>query len=51
MEYLLDWEEKFKKPVFSGREGQQVYWPNGPFLISEGDVRECVKVLIGSYYS
>ena len=46
MAYLVDFEERFEKPNFEGRDGYFEDWPKGPFLIEDADFRGCVKVLV-----
>ena len=49
--YLVDFAEKYEKPSFKEREGIQSLRPMGPFRLTEGDVRECIKVAYASILS
>jgi hypothetical protein len=42
LKYLIDFEELYQKPLYPGREGYYARRPNGPFLITENDIRQCV---------
>ena len=41
---LVDFEESMVKPIFMNQEGYSSQRPNGPFLISEKYIRECISV-------
>ena len=42
--WLVDFTGTIVKPVFPGKEGYSARDPSGPFLLSENDIRDCIKV-------